>query len=170
MIIMSDLPLSTESMPETPDAVENAPTSPTTEVPTGPGASFTFIYYFSTAAFITALFTVKLFGVGLTTGLPGQFALIGGAVGGTLGVLFNRSRTLEVPFQSAKKFRQQLNNVLTDMGYAMQARDGQTLRYQKPNAARFFAGDIFVYEREKSVIIVSRASNIRTLTRRLLPE
>lgn len=155
-------------MTETPDAAVQKPESALdAALPTGPGASFTFIYYFSTAAFITALVTAKTFGVGLTTGLPGEIALIGGAIGGTLGVLLNRSKTLEVPFTSKKKFRQQVNRALSTMRYALADTEGSIAVYQKPKASRFFAGDIYVQERDQSVVFVSRARNIRTLEKLL---
>lgn len=139
------------------------------ELPTGPGAAFTFMYYFSTAAFITALVTAKTLGVGLATGLPGEVAILGGAIGGSLGVLFNRSRTLEIPFTSKKKFRQEMARVLSSMGYSLDHSEGPIAHYQKPNASRFFAGDIYVQERPKSMVFVSRARNIRTLEKRFNP-
>jgi len=155
-------------MKETPDsAAEKNDLTIEEELPTGPGAAFTFIYYFSTAAFITALVTAKTLGVGLTTGIPGEVALMGGAIGGSLGVAFNRSKVLEVSFTSKKKFRQQMSRALSDMRYYLASSDGTIARYQRPNASRFFAGDIYVQEREKSMVFVSRARNIRTLEKRL---
>ena len=153
-------------MTKTPDSSNNADLSLDEELPIGPGASFTFLYYFVTAGVITWLFVARLFGVGLTTPLPGEIGLLGGGIAGLFGILFNRSQTLEIPFTSKKQFRQQLNEVLTGMGYVLEATDGSVDRYQKPKASRFFAGDIFVQQRRKSAIFVSRASNIRTLKRR----
>lgn len=137
------------------------------ELPTGPGAAFTFVYYFSTAAFITALVTAKTFGVSVTTPLPGEFALIGGVIGGTLGALFNRSKTLEVPISSKKKFLHQVNTALSQMGYVLKETQGSVMQYQRPNASRFFTGDIYLQQRDRTAIFVSRASNIRTLAKRL---
>jgi hypothetical protein len=155
-------------MKETPDsATDKTALTVEEELPTGPGAAFTFIYYFSTAAFITALVTAKTLGVGVTTGIPGEVALLGGAIGGALGVAFNRSKVLEVSFTSKKKFRQQMSRALSDMRYYLASSDGTISRYQKPNASRFFAGDIYVQERDQSMVFVSRAGNIRTLEKRL---
>ena len=155
-------------MSEIPDSTADKTDSALNEeLPTGPGASFTFIYYFSTVAFIMALATAKTFGVGLATPLTGECALVGGAIGGTLGVLFNRSKTLEVSFTNKKTFRQQMNRAFADMRYSLESLEGTVARYQKPNASRFFAGDIYVQERDKSVIFVSRARNIRILERLL---
>ncbi|NEQ46533.1 MAG: hypothetical protein F6K00_24525 [Leptolyngbya sp. SIOISBB] len=153
-------------MTKTPDSPNNADLSLDEELPIGPGTSFTFLYYFVTAGIITWLFAARLFGIGLTTPLPAELGLLGGGIAGLLGILFNRSQTLEVPFTSKKQFRQQLNDVLTGMGYALDTTEGSVDRYQKPNASRFFAGDIFVQQRGQSAIFVSRASNIRTLKRR----
>ncbi len=137
------------------------------ELPVGPGTSFTFLYYLVTAGVISWLFAARLFGVGLTTLLPAEIGLLGGGIAGLLGILFNRSQTLEVPFSSKKKFRQQLHDVMVGMGYALETTEGSVDRYQKPNASRFFAGDIFVQQRDQSAIFISRASNIRMLKRRL---
>jgi hypothetical protein len=156
-------------MAKTPDApTENPENVLDDTLPTGPGAAFTFIYYFSTAAFITALVAAKTFGVSLTTGLPGEIGLLGGAIGGTLGVVFNRSQTLEVPFTSKKQFRRQMHEAFTAMRYTLASREGCLSCYQKPKASRFFAGDIYVQERSSSMVFVSRAGNIRRLAR-LLP-
>lgn len=154
-------------MTETPDSPDTADNPLDDELPVGPGASFTFLYYFVTAGVITWLFAARLFGVGLTTLLPSELGLLGGAIAGLLGLTFNRSQTLEVDFTSPKKFRQQLNEVLTGMGYVLTDTEGTVAQYQKPKASRFFAGDIFVQQRPKSAVLISRASNIRVLKRRL---
>ncbi|MEL6764990.1 MAG: hypothetical protein AAFO87_15340, partial [Cyanobacteria bacterium J06607_6] len=108
-------------MTETPDSPITADSSLDEELPIGPGASFTFLYYFSTAAFITALFTARTLGVGIMTPLPVEFAVAGGAIGSALGVIFNRSSTLTIPVTSPKKFRQEVTRVLGEMGYSLQA-------------------------------------------------
>lgn len=153
-------------MTKTPDS-RNDDLSQENDLPIGPGASFTFLYYFVTAGVISWLFAARLFGVGLTTPIPSEIGLVGGGIAGLLGLLFNRSQILEVPFTSKKQFRQQLNDVMTGLGYAQAATEGSVTRYQKPNASRFFTGDIYMQQRKKSVVFVSRASNIRTLKRRL---
>lgn len=154
-------------MTKTPDSPDNAALSLDDELPVGPGTSFTFLYYFVTAGVISWLFAARLFGVGLATPLPSEIGLFGGGIAGLLGIIFNRSQLLEVPFTSQKRFRQQLSDVLSGMGYTQTATEGSVTQYQKPNASRFFAGDIYVQQRPKSVVFVSRASNIRTIKRRL---
>ncbi|MEM6518884.1 MAG: hypothetical protein AAF722_06070 [Cyanobacteria bacterium P01_C01_bin.70] len=137
------------------------------ELPTGPGASFTFLYYLVTAGVITNLFTARLYGVSAVTLLPEVAGLAGGVIAGLLGIFFNRSQTLTVPFTSKKQFRRLLNDVMTSMGYALEETSGTVERYQKPNASRWFTGDIFVQQRDKAAVFVSRASNIRTVARQL---
>ncbi|HEY9890005.1 MAG TPA: hypothetical protein V6D02_16485 [Candidatus Obscuribacterales bacterium] len=155
-------------MPETPNPAPLPSDAALDEaLPVGPGASFTFLYYFSTAAIITGLCAAKALGIGLTTGLTGEIALLGGGLGGGLGVLFNRSVTLTVPIVSKKKFQQQLDAVLTGMGYSLGATEGTIARYQKAKASRFFAGDIYVQQRDRTAVFISRASTIRTLKQRL---
>jgi hypothetical protein len=153
-------------MTKTPDSQNSADLSLDEELPIGPGTSFTFLYYFATAGVITWLFAARLFGVGLMTGLPEEIGLLGGGIFGLVGILFNRSATLEIPFDSKKKFRQQLSSVMAGMGYALDTTEGSVDRYQRPKASRFFSGDIFVQQRSKSAIFVSRVSNIRKLKRR----
>ncbi|MEM6837634.1 MAG: hypothetical protein AAF609_12350 [Cyanobacteria bacterium P01_C01_bin.120] len=140
------------------------------ELPTGPGASFTFLYYLVTAGVITNLFTARLYGVNAVTLFPEAAGLAGGAIAGLLGVFFNRSQTLTVPFTSKKQFRRQLNDVMASMGYALEDTNGTIERYQKPNASRWFAGDIFVQQRDQTAVFVSRVSNIRAVKRRLVKE
>jgi len=149
-------------MTETPNSSSETP-----RLPTGPGARFTFIYYFSGTALITAFFTAKTLGIGYSTGLPGQVALIGGVIGGTLGVLFNRTESWEMPFSSRKRFTQQLQAAMAEMGYAhIETVDGVD-RYQRSALGRFFSGDIFVQLQDQQAVFVSRISNIRSLRKRL---
>ncbi len=147
---------------------KTSPTSAdTADLPSGPGGTFTFIYYFSGAALITALFTVKTLGVGLSTGLPGEFALVGGLIAGTAGVFFNRTQTVEIPFQRRKLFKQQLASVMADLGYVCKDSENGIDCYQRSSLQRWFAGDIYVRVQEQSALFVSRAANIRTLKKRL---
>lgn len=137
------------------------------ELPRGPGAAFTFTYYFSGAALITAFLAVKTLGVGLNTGITGQLALAIGTVGGLLGTLFNRARTLEVKFSSRKKFARQLEQALLGLGYLLTDQSNGILTYQRSRLGRLFSGDIYVQLQEESAIIVSRAGNIRSLEKHL---
>ncbi len=137
------------------------------DLPQGPGAVFTFIYYFSGAALITVLFTAKTLGVGFNTEIVGQSALLVGGVGGLLGTFYNRTKTLEIAVTQSKAFTRKLAEVLTEMGYTLkQSSDGISI-YQRSGLGRFFAGEIYVQQQERAVVFVSRAATIRTLAKRL---
>lgn len=154
-------------MTKKPDTSEPTELTQDDDLPIGPGASFTFLYYFVTAGVIASLFTARLYGISLTAPLPEAAGLAGGAIAGLLGVFFNRSRSLEIAFTSKRKFRQQLNDLMAGMGYTLDETHGTVERYQKPNASRWFAGDILVQQKDKSAVFVSRASNIRTVAKNL---
>lgn len=143
------------------------PSSETSELPTGPGIAFTFIYYFSGAALITSLFTAKTLGVGFSSGITGEFALIGGSLTGLVAVFFNRTKTLEIPFTSRKTFLRQVETTLADMGYTLTETVDGISQYQRSPFQRWFSGDIYVQIRERSAALVSRAANVRALKKRL---
>ncbi|MEO1093516.1 MAG: hypothetical protein AAFX01_01285 [Cyanobacteria bacterium J06638_28] len=144
------------------------PSSPeTSELPTGPGVAFTFIYYFSGASLIAALFTAKTLGVGFGNPITGEFALIGGSLAGLVAVFFNRTKTLEIPFTSRKTFLRELETTLAEMGYTLTETIDGISQYQRSPFQRWFSGDIYVQIREQSAALVSRAVNVRTLKKRL---
>lgn len=152
----------TETSPTPPE-----PSSLPSELPTGPGPVFTFAYYFSGAALIATLVVVKALGAGLGTGITGQLALAAGSIGGTLGVLFNRTKTLEISVSGRRAWKQPLEQALTARGYTLAATEGPVSVYQKSRLRRLFAGDIYVYHHDQTVVLVSRAANIRALEKHL---
>lgn len=161
-------------MPETPDqssdqtAELEAETIDAAEaLPQGPGALFTFVYYFSGASLITVLFTVKTLGVGFNAGITGPLALVLGALGGVAGVFFNQTKTLEMTVAKPKAFDRQLAETLTDMGYSLTETMDGVARYRRSPFSRLFSGDIYVQKQDSTVWVVSRAANIRTLSKRL---
>ena len=149
-------------MTETPDQ-----SSDTTDLPKGPGIAFTFVYYFSGAALVTALFTAKTLGVGFSSGITGQFALAAGSLGGLLGVFFNRTKTLEISVAKPKVFNREMEAALTEMGYVLAETVDGIAVYQQSPLRRLFSGDIYVQKQRKTVVFVSRAANIRRLAKRL---
>ena len=155
-------------MAETPDSPEKADHALDEELPVGPGASFTFLYYFITAGVVAWLFAARLFGVSLITPLSSEVGLLAGAIGGLLGVTFNRSQTLEVTFDSKKEISPTAQRGPDWHGVRPGRKKQAPYRgIKSPTLAAFFAGDIFVQQRETSVVLVSRASNIRVLAKRL---
>ena len=149
-------------MTETPNQ-----SSETTDLPKGPGVVFTFVYYFSGATLVTVLFTVKTLGVGFSSGITGQFALIAGSLGGGLGVFFTRTKTLEISVSKPKVFAQKVEETLAEMGYSLTETVDDIAVYQRSQLRWLFSGDIYVQKQDKAVVFVSRAANIRRLEKRL---
>lgn len=136
-------------------------------MPRGPGAVFTFVYYFSGAALVTVLFTAKTLGVGFGTVITGELALLVGSLSGLLGVFYNRTKTLEIAVTKPKAFTRQMEAALADMGYTLAETIDDIAVYQRSSFSRLFTGDIYVQKQEGAVVLVSRAANIRTLEKRL---
>lgn len=151
-----------------PDSPKTVPQADKNELPGGPGAAFTFVYYFSGAALITAFLAAKTLGIGMNTGLTGQLALTIGTISGLLGTFFNRTRTLELTFTNRKTFTRELKGVLAAAGYTLAETTGSLSLYQRSRLGRLFAGDVYVQLRDNSAALVSRATNIRTLKKALL--
>ena len=143
--------------------------SDTPTLPEGPGFGLTFLYYFSGIALVTTLLAIKTLGVGLETGIPNQFGLILGAVGGVLGATFNRSKILNVPFNSKKVFDRKLDAALTAMGYTEDTNASlEDIQVYRRSAVRqLFSGKIYVLVNDQQARISSRASHIRGLRRQL---
>ena len=149
-------------MSETPTPSTDAP-----DIPTGPGVTFTFFYYFSGAALITAVFAVKTLGVGFGSGITGQLALAVGSVGGLLGAFYNRTKTLKIPVSKPKVFARKLEETLSEMGYTLSETVEGISVYQRSRFRRLFSGDIYVQNQDKEVVLAGRAMHIRTLEKRL---
>ncbi|MFZ4674424.1 MAG: hypothetical protein ACOYM4_01790 [Nodosilinea sp.] len=135
----------------------------------GPSFGFTFLYYFCGTALVTTLLAVKTLGLGLDTGLPSQYGLLFGAVGGLMGALANRSTTLELPVSSRKTFKRELDATLAKMGYTENTAAGLdgVLVYQRPFIRQLFSGRIYVLMDEKQAHISSRVLHIRDIKKRL---
>jgi hypothetical protein len=138
-------------------------------IPQGPGFGLTFLYYFAGTALVTTFLAVKTLGIGLDTGVPNQFGMLVGGVGGLLGAIFNRGMTLELPFSSAKTFRRNLDETLATMGYTEDPTadyDG-ILVYRRPPLRQAFSGKIYVHIGNQQATISSRAMHVRSLKKRL---
>ncbi len=141
-------------------------------LPQGPGWGLTFLYYFLGTAMVSTLLASKSLGVSLDTGLPSQFGLLLGIIGGILGTLVNRSSMLELPIRNPKKFKQQLDTVLADMGYTevSDARSDGVLVYGRPLLRQLLSGKVYVQLNPKQAAISSRVSHIRQIKRQLANE
>ncbi len=151
--------------PESPQAVNPAPD---TQLPTGPGFALTFLYYFSGSALVAMVLAVKSSPYGLSTGVPGQLALIVGAVGGFLGGFFNHTMMLEVPFTNRKAFVKSLEAVLTPLGYELAEEVDKVQVYRRSSLRQLFSGSIYVEIQQQRAVLSSRAMTIRVLRKRLL--
>lgn len=145
-------------------------------LPQGPGPAFTFLYYFAGTAAVTTFLALKILGLPLETGIPNQFGLLFGAIGGTLGTIFNRTTTLELPYPSRRQFQSTLEDALTTMGYTAtdlppllaEREDCDRLAVYRRSALRqLFSGRIYVYFGAKAATVSSRAVHIRRLNRQL---
>jgi len=138
-------------------------------LPQGPSFVLTFLYYFSGTALITTFLAAKTLGVGLNTGIPNQFGLVFGTVGGLLGAAVYRSVTLEMAITSRQAFLKRLNRALEDMGYQLDpdANEDGIRVYTRPFLRQLFSGKVYVQVRDTQAVISSRAIHIRGIKRRL---
>lgn len=106
--------------------------------------------------------------IGLSSGLPQQFGLLGGLVGGLIGMYFNRTITLSVPIKSEKAFFKDLDAVLFQMGYQQSAQDGTVRTYERTGLSKFLSGRVHVQVENDEAAIASRSIQIQAL-KKLLP-
>jgi hypothetical protein len=141
----------------------------TPTLPQGPGFGPTFLYYFVGTALVTALLATQTLDVGLDTGIPNQFGLLFGVIGGLVGASLNRTRTLTLTCPSQKTFKQQLTNILADMGYqeVPNARDDGILVFQRAALRQLFSGRVYVLIEGKTARLSSRTSHVRRLRQQL---
>lgn len=129
----------------------------------GPGFLPTFLYYFVSTAVIVTLVAVKGMGMGVDTGIPQQFGILGGLVAGVLGTYINQTTTFSVQFKNKKKFLEELETALNQMGYEQTSEEDGIRVYERSTFRRAFAGKVYVQLEGNSVTIASRAANIRRL-------
>jgi hypothetical protein len=147
----------------------NTETAETAQLPTGPGFALTFLYYFSGSVIVATFLAVKSLGYGMETGLPGQFILLVGAVGGFLGGFFNHTMTLTIRFKSRKQFLKTLvQDTLEPMGYELAETVDEIRVYKRPALRQLFSGKIYVEVQADRAILSSRAVHIRALRKKLV--
>lgn len=141
----------------------------TPTLPQGPGFGFTFLYYFVGTALITTLMATQTLGLGMETGVPNRFGLLFGVIGGLLGASFNRSSTLTLTCPNQKTFKQQLTNILAEMGYSEvpDARTDGILVFQRSALRQIFSGRVYVLIDGKQAHLSSRTSHLRRLRQQL---
>ncbi|TVQ14676.1 MAG: hypothetical protein EA368_00925 [Leptolyngbya sp. DLM2.Bin27] len=157
----------------TEDPSSTAPAAPPLTEPTlpaGPSFGLTFLYYFCGTALVTTLLAVKSLGIGLDTGIPNQYGIGFGMIGGLLGALVNRSTTLTLPISSQKTFKRELDTALADMGYT-EVEDPNWLDgisvYRRPFVRQLLSGRIYVLITDKKAQISSRKLHMGGIKKRL---
>ncbi|NEP15561.1 MAG: hypothetical protein F6J97_01515 [Leptolyngbya sp. SIO4C1] len=139
--------------------------------PQGPGIALTFLYYFAGTSLVGALLANQLLRVGFETGIPNQLGTVLGLVGGLVGTYFNRTRTLQRSIRGKKAFLNQLNPVLSDLGYTLVEEAAEAaelqLTYRRDGLSALLSGSVYVALSNQVATITSRAVHIRSLEKRL---
>lgn len=129
----------------------------------GPSFLSTFIYYFSTTAIVLTVVASRATGLQIATGIPQQIGALGGVLAGLVGVYFNRSVAIVVPFSQEKQFLAELEAALTAMGYQIQA-EGEGVRvYTRSGISKWLSGRVFVKIEGKAATIATRAVQMRKI-------
>lgn len=134
----------------------------------GPGLVATFLYYFSSTAVVLTLVASQASGLSINTGIPQQVGALGGLMAGVLGTYFNRTLSFSVPVESRKKFLNQLESTLVEMGYQKVADEEGVQTYQRSSFSKWFSGRIFVQVEDQQATIASRAITVRSLKKVLM--
>lgn len=129
----------------------------------GPGIAATFLYYFTSTAVVITFVASRAIGLGIDTGVPQQVGALGGLLAGILGTYFNRTTSFIVPVQSQKKFWNELESTLSQLGYQQVAEEEGIRTYQRSSFSKWFSGRIFVQLEQQQATIASRAITIRQL-------
>lgn len=138
-------------------------------MPSGPGFTVTFLYYFVSTALLGAFISSQALSISLSSRIPFQIGIVLGAIGGGVATYFYRSVTIELPIQGSKLFMNRLNQTLVAMGFASQSEldEGITV-YQKSNMGNLLVGSVYVQVGTDSVTLMSRAITIRRLQKQLI--
>ncbi|MBW4515458.1 MAG: hypothetical protein KME11_09560 [Timaviella obliquedivisa GSE-PSE-MK23-08B] len=129
----------------------------------GPSFLSTFIYYFSTTAIVLTIVVSRATGLQIATGIPQQIGALGGALAGLVGVYFNRSVAIALPFAEKKKFLVELETLLTAMGYQLQEEGDEVRVYARSGINKWLSGRVFVKFEGQEATIASRAVHMRQI-------
>lgn len=133
----------------------------------GPGFVPTFLYYFVSSAILFSFVTNHVLGAGFSTGIPQQAGILAGLLAGLMGGYFNRTLTVELPIQGKKAFLNNLNDVMTKMGYQQQEDVDGVMVYEKSALAKWLSGKVFVKLEDRKATLASRAVHIWGIKKRL---
>ena len=133
----------------------------------GPGFASTFLYYFVTTTIIMTAIALRTTGLSLDSGLPQQFGLIVGIVGGLTGGYLNRTTTFSVVSTNPTKLLKSLKQILAEMGYELSEEtdllDENISLYQRSGLRAFLSGNVFLQVEEQQVTVAARSISIKRI-------
>ena len=133
----------------------------------GPGFASTFFYYFVTTTIITTAITLRATGLSLDSGVPQQFGLAVGLLGGVTGGYFNRTTTFSVASTNPAKLMKTLQQILEEMGYELSEDsdrlDDNISQYQRSGLRAFLSGNVFLQEEKRQVTVAARSISLKRI-------
>ncbi len=138
----------------------------------GPGFATTFLYYFALATLIVAIATMEILHVGAQSATPYQYGVAFALPFGLINALTKSSKTMSVEIANQNQFRQQLNQVLTELKYESDEEpeldDGVMYQtFRRAGVAGWLTGAVYVAIAENEAAIASRRSTIKKLSKQL---
>lgn len=133
--------------------------------PSTPGATLTFLYYFSMTTLIVLLIMSQGMGVSLNSQIPYQIGISLGLVTGLIGTYFNRSVTLTLNTKQPKTLIRQVEQSLAELGFQKTSQVEDYVIYRKSGLSSLFSGKIFLKPTKNSLICIGRSRNIKSLER-----
>lgn len=130
----------------------------------GPGATSTFLYYFSTTSLVVSIAASRALHVGWGTSAPQQIGLLGGLLAGGLGAYFNRTTSFTIPLKTKGDrgaFLSRLVDTMSQLGYQQKEQDGELYVYERQNLGKYLSGKVFVMLEAEQATIASRAIQVR---------
>lgn len=143
----------------------------------GPGVLPTFLYYFTATAVIVGFVTIRGLHFPADSGVPQIVGSLAGLLAGGLGTYFNRTITMTVPVSSKKKFLNQLESTLSQMGYEKTETENEVLTFERSlratakggSAGSLSPGKIYVQLEGETATIACRARILRQVKQALEP-
>ncbi|MEM8777793.1 MAG: hypothetical protein AAGF26_02745 [Cyanobacteria bacterium P01_G01_bin.49] len=128
-----------------------------------PGVTITFLYYFSMTTLIAIFVISQGMGVSLESQFPYQIGILLGLIAGLIGAYVNRSVTLTLTAKNRKTFLPNLEKTLTELGFSQRSQAEDYTIYSKAGLSSLFSGKILLKVEKKSVTLVGRSRNIKSL-------
>lgn len=129
----------------------------------GSGFLSTFIYYFATTAIVITVVASQATDLEIATGIPQKIGALGGALAGLVGVYFNRSVAIVIPYLEKEKFLTELETLLTAIDYQLQSQGNEVRVYGQSGIKKWLSGRVFVKFDGQEATIASRAIHMRRI-------